>query len=144
VNGDGFPDLVITSPFFISPEAPLVYFNDGTGHFRTIDPEIFRAGDLFFGKNTVPLDLNGDGVVDFVHRDRLPGPDGLFATADDLTRLIASIGSLAQAPPVLASAILPGSRAILAGTTATVFATVLASGPATALECSIASTNLPA
>lgn len=37
VNGDGFPDLVMTSPFFISSEAPLVYLNEpGSERYRLL------------------------------------------------------------------------------------------------------------
>ena len=54
----------------------------------------------------------------------------------------------APAPPLpvalAGAAILPGSRAVQVGHTATAFATMLATGPGTASGCTIAPTNAPA
>jgi len=94
VDGDGTTDLAMNAAAPIGWESPLVHLNDGTGLFRVMDPDIFTNRELFFGENSVPLDLNGDGVVDFVHSDALPGTDGRYNTDDDVTRIIALIGTL--------------------------------------------------
>ena len=94
VDGDGTTDLAMNAAAPIGWESPLVHLNDGTGLFRVMDPDIFTNRELFFGENSVPLDLNGDGVVDFVHSDALPGTDGRYNTDDDVTRFIALIGTL--------------------------------------------------
>jgi len=52
--------------------------------------------------------------------------------------------SPAVAVTLAGAAILPGSRAVQVGHTATAFATLLASGPGTATGCTIAPINAPA
>ena len=94
VDNDGSPDLVLNSRWTnIRRESPLVYLNNGRGQFTAMDANIFTNGDLYFGENSVPLDLNGDGVIDFAHNDLLPGPDGVYQTADDAVRMIALVGA---------------------------------------------------
>jgi hypothetical protein len=68
LNGDGFPDLAITS--FIPPggggSAVLVRLNDGTGHFPTQNGSYPTDA---FGSNPIGcqiMDVNGDGVPDIV------------------------------------------------------------------------------
>jgi hypothetical protein len=81
-----------------------------------MDPNIFTAGDSSFGENSVPLDLNGDAVLDFLHPDAVPGADGTYGTADDATQLIALMGSGAAcvaAVPTLAPAQVAGSTVTL-------------------------------
>lgn len=68
---------------YVSFEAPLVHINDGTGHFTVMDPEIFTNGDLFDAENALPVDVNVDGLLDFVILDELPGPDGVYGTDDE-------------------------------------------------------------
>ena len=62
--------------------------NDGTGHFTVLDPNVFTNGEPFFAENAIPLDLNGDGLIDFVTTDFLPGSDNIFGTDDDETQII--------------------------------------------------------
>ena len=91
VNKDGAPDLVLKAPFFpIGSDTPLVHLNNGAGQFFVMDPNVLTNGDRFFGENSVPLDLNGDGIVDFVHTDPIAGPDG----RPDVTQLIAMVGRI--------------------------------------------------
>lgn len=111
VDRDGAPDLVTRSFWPIGAEAPLVHLNNGRGQFYAMDPNIFTSGELFFGENSSPLDLNGDGIADFVHTDLLAGPDGTYGTGDEATRFIALIGqntggtALPAAPTGLTSSV---------------------------------------
>jgi hypothetical protein len=71
-----------------------------------------------------------------------PGPDSAFGFG--LVDALAAVQSVT--PPqgtALAAAILPGSRAVPAGSPATAFALILAIGTETATGCSIAPTNAP-
>ncbi len=60
-----------------------------------------------------------------------------------VTMSLLSSPSTAWGQPSLGAAVLPGSRAVLVGNTATAFATILATGTGTATGCSIAPTNAP-
>ena len=96
VDGNGAPDLVLNAHVPIGREAPLVHLNEGNGQFIVPDANVFTNGDLFFGENSVPIDVNGDGVVDFVHTDAVPGPDRIYGTADDATQLITLVAERAR------------------------------------------------
>jgi hypothetical protein len=118
VDNDGTLDLVFNSrpPASIRPEAPLVHLNNGRGQFAAMDANIFTGGEGSFGENSVPLDLNGDGVLDFLHPDAVPGADGTYGTADDTTQLIALVGAGAPcvaAVPTLGPAQISGSTVTL-------------------------------
>ena len=82
VDGDGCDDLIM-SRMRIRPrvEAPLAYWNNGTGRFQALSHEPFA--DISF--YAVPADLNGDGMIDFVVAERDDGPDGRARTDDDFS-----------------------------------------------------------
>jgi hypothetical protein len=94
VNHDGTVDFVLNSQFPIGTEAPLAHLNDGRGVFTVMDPDTFTNRELYFGENSVPIDLNGDGLIDFVHLDAVPGPDRTYGTRDDATQIISLTGHL--------------------------------------------------
>jgi hypothetical protein len=101
VNGDGFLDLVMgLSLAPIGPEAPLIHLGDGAGVFSTMDPNLFTSGQTWFGEYAHPIDLNLDGLLDVVHSDLLPGPDGVYNTGDERSRIIST---LAVGPPPVCS-----------------------------------------
>jgi subtilisin family serine protease len=74
----------------------------------------------------------------------LPGPDNDFGLG--LANALAAVQSVLNTPgPSLAAAMLPTSRAVQVGATATAFVTILAVGAGTATGCGIRpATNLPA
>ena len=84
VDGDGCSDLIM-SGMRIRPraEAPVVYWNNGTGRFQARSHEPF-ANISFYA---VPADLNGDAMIDFVVAERDDGPDGRARTDDDFSIL---------------------------------------------------------
>jgi hypothetical protein len=101
VNGDGFADLVMgLSVAAVGPEAPLIHLGDGAGVFSTMDPNLFTGGQTYFGEYALPIDLDGDGLLDFAHSDLLPGPDGVYNTGDERSRIIST---LAVGPPPVCS-----------------------------------------
>jgi hypothetical protein len=100
VNNDGAVDIALNSMFYLGTDTPFVHLNNGSGRFTVADPGIFTGGDLYFGENSVPLDLNGDAIVDVAHTDNVPGADGTFGNADDATRFIALVGAgIPKGPP---------------------------------------------
>ncbi len=81
VNGDGYPDLVV-SPGFLRPATPnLVLLNDGHGFFTATALDFFplyRYADGSYGQNPymIPVDLNGKGRIGFVQPYYSPGAGG--------------------------------------------------------------------
>jgi hypothetical protein len=108
VDNDGSADLVLNSQWAkLRNESPLVYLNNGRGQFVAMDANVLTDGDLYFGENSVPLDLDGNGVIDFVHTD---------IVADEVTQLIALVGAgapCAIGAPTLARAQVSGSTVTL-------------------------------
>ena len=99
VDLDGCADLVMawgTGP--VRTESPLVYRNNGSGQFEAISPELFARGERFFGYNAVPVDVNGDGEIDFVVPQHDNGPDGKWMTEDDFTTLVTVVNTTAEQP----------------------------------------------
>ena len=88
VDRDGCADLVVSKSWgAIRTESPLVYRNNGSGQFEAMDPTLFAGDDRYFGSQIVSVDVNGDGVIDFVVPLRDNGPDGDWGTEDDFTTL---------------------------------------------------------
>ena len=71
------------------------------------------------------------------------GVEDVLTSGFERPTAIALDTAAAPAPLALAAALLPSSRAVQVGQTATVFATLLASGSGTATSCTIAPTNAP-
>ncbi len=82
VDGDGCSDLMMAR-MRIRPraEAPVAYWNNGTGRFQALSHEPF-ANISFYA---VPADLNRDAMIDFVVAERDDGPDGRARTDDDFS-----------------------------------------------------------
>jgi hypothetical protein len=83
MDDDGDDDLITAVSGHISQTSPLLYLNDGTGHFTVPDQNVFTDGDEYYGENSIPLDLNNDGKLDFIGTDVSPGEDGQYGTEDD-------------------------------------------------------------
>ena len=67
INGDGFPDVVVSDISPILKEKPTPYFlavNDGKGHFTPLDPA--SLGPPFKGSHLWPADVTGTGRTDLV------------------------------------------------------------------------------
>lgn len=90
IDGDGTLDLFMAGAGPVGRHAPLLYLNDGQGRFIPYPARQF-TGEQWFGENAILIDLDGDGVLDIVHSDDTPGPDGQYGTADDATQLVATI-----------------------------------------------------
>jgi hypothetical protein len=95
-----------------------IYRNDGTGHFARATtglPNLFS--------NPSPIDLDGSGRQGFVSL----GGDGYYAVP------VANGGKCADN----VAAVLPTSRTVQTGKTATAFATIINPAGAAALDCSL-------
>ena len=89
VDRDGCLDLVmVRTGVRVSRQAPLVYLNNGRGQFRPLSAKPFLRVDRswYIGNGTVPADVDGDGVTDFVSLEYVNRPDnnlpeyGVFIT----------------------------------------------------------------
>ncbi|WP_298804106.1 VCBS repeat-containing protein [uncultured Rhizobium sp.] len=78
VNADGNLDIV-ASEFYERPDtyASVVMLSNGAGQFFAADHSFWQA-DASWGAFPAFGDFNGDGVLDMVHLDRHPGPNGQF------------------------------------------------------------------
>ena len=98
VDADGDLDLFMGRSADVDEYAPLIYLNNGRGHFRAVDPLAITGGQSSFAENAIPIDLDGDGLIDFVHADSLPGADGEYGTADDVHQVISTLVKLEADP----------------------------------------------
>ena len=74
MNRDGYKDLVMgVTNMPLSEYSPFIYLNNGSNFFEPINTDLIRDGNDFFGRRAYPLDLNGDGLMDFITVDLLPG-----------------------------------------------------------------------
>ncbi len=67
INGDGFPDVIVSDISPIRKDKPTPYFlalNDGHGHFTPLDPA--TMGPPFKGSHLWPADVTGKGRTDLV------------------------------------------------------------------------------
>jgi hypothetical protein len=127
-NGDCSIDIF---PEFLGPHGNEVriYTNDGTGHFTR---QTTGLPSVFFAPH--PIDVNHNGKIGFISN----GGDGFY-----LTPVIS--GNSGNQCTAVVSALLPGSRSVQVGISATAFATIVNTGTFTANSCSIAPlTNVPA
>ena len=91
VDRDGCADLVMSQKQgAILLESPLVYRNDGSGRFRAMSPVPFVGSDRDFGDGTVPADVNGDGIIDFVVL--------LHGTTDDFSTVVTLLNTSPAGP----------------------------------------------
>lgn len=92
LNADGLLDLVMANvPESVTDANPYVHLGQNSGNFVVQDPALINNGSSFFGENAYPIDLNGDGIMDFVHADLEPGADGVFGTGDETSHIISTI-----------------------------------------------------
>jgi len=90
VNNDSIEDLVMAGTGPIGSHAPYVYIGQGDGFFEMQDPLLITNGS-WFGEDAYPIDLNNDGVMDFIHADGQPGPDNNYTTGDDNFSIVYSV-----------------------------------------------------
>ena len=125
VDCDGCADIVVSkNGWHILTASPMVYRNSGSGQFEAMDPKLFVGDDHYFGSQIGPVDVSGDGVIDFVAPQRQAGPDEEFETEDDFTRLVTLLnttpaGPVRCSPRVTAVGTLP-ARTLYVGTAAVV------------------------
>ena len=99
VDRDGCPDLVVSRGVApVRRESPLVYRNNGSGQFRALPARRFAASDDYFGVHAVPVDANGDGLIDVVGPVYNPGPDHRHGTRDDFTNLVTLLNTTGHRP----------------------------------------------
>ena len=104
VDLDGHLDLVVTAPWdSVRRESPLVYRNNGSGQFSPLPPDHFVSGDENFGYQSMPIDANGDGSIDFVASEAGPGADGIWETDDDSAQLVTLLNTTAGPVPCVES-----------------------------------------
>ncbi|NKB43079.1 MAG: hypothetical protein GKS03_02255 [Alphaproteobacteria bacterium] len=95
LNTDGLLDLVMANvPESVTDTNPYVHLGQNAGSFLVQDPELISDGSSFFGENAYPIDLNGDGILDFVHSDLQPGDDGVYGTGDETSHINSTIVTL--------------------------------------------------
>ena len=46
----------------------------------------------WFGEASYPIDLNGDGLLDIISADLMPGPDGIYGTEDEYDEIFPIMG----------------------------------------------------
>ena len=111
-------------PGNLVPTSVRVFVKHGTADDAPVDLLVFGSYE------TEGLGINNVGQIVGVRADIGARPSNYIATPQ-------------LGPTAVAAAVLPSSRAVQVDQTATVFATLLASGPGTATGCTIAPTNAP-
>jgi hypothetical protein len=90
INHDGRMDFVLSyrgeRP---SDSAPVLFMSKGD-HFVVGDRFYLTGGDSYFGEGMRPVDVDGDGKLDFVHLDAAYGPNGRYdgVLSDDYSTIV--------------------------------------------------------
>ncbi len=88
LNNDGRPDLAIAgSNAPVGAAAPYAYLQTAARTFAAQDPVLITANQTFRGQYAYPIDLDGDGVLDLVAMNLLPGKDGTYGTGDEVSEI---------------------------------------------------------
>lgn len=87
VDGDGLRDVFMGEAGPVGSHAPMLYLGLAEGGFEAQPPSMFTSGD-WFGEQARLIDLDGDGGLDVVHIDLLPGADGVYGTGDEVSQII--------------------------------------------------------
>lgn len=80
INNDGFPDLVVDDWQLALNDA--VYLNDGRGQFHKLGFDLessSRPNDGLTFENVDPIDVNNDGIIDFISRDQFSKQYGVLS-----------------------------------------------------------------
>jgi len=92
-NADKLPDVALKYNGNVSAtdlNTPWLYLQNSYGAFEKVDPFFYTGGDKWFGENAIIEDIDGDGVVEIVSTDLLPGKDGVHNTGDEISSIIVS------------------------------------------------------
>lgn len=93
LNRDGVLDLVVEYAGSRPGAAtPVLLMGTVDGRFVAADQALLTGGDAWFGEGMLAADLDGNGYLDFVHLDALPGADGVYDTGDENSALITQFG----------------------------------------------------
>lgn len=93
LNRDGILDLVIEYGWSRPGAAtPVVLMGSADGRFAAADQALLTGGDAWFGEGMLAADLDGNGYLDFIHLDSLPGADGVYDTGDENSALVTQYG----------------------------------------------------
>lgn len=92
MNNDGLKDLIMAGSAYIDENSPYLYIRKADRTFEVQDPTLLQP-QRYWGEKAYPIDLNGDGLLDMVHSDYTPGPDGVYNTGDENSELITTITS---------------------------------------------------
>jgi len=78
-NGDGFPDFAVEYSYFLQQSQPLIFLNDGTGHFTTLKVGDFvtAGNEWMLGSAHLVPTRNG---YSFITLQLYPGSGGLLLT----------------------------------------------------------------
>ena len=89
INRDGLEDLVMYLDFPVHAASPLIYLRTAAGGYVAEDPTLFTT-EVYAGRNTRPIDLDGDGFDELVSVLWQVGPDGIFGNGDDYGELVST------------------------------------------------------
>ena len=92
-NSDTLPDIALKYNWNVSAtdlKTPWLFLQNGYAAFEKVDPFFYTDGDKWFGENAVIEDLDGDGLVEIISTDLLPGKDGIHNTGDEVSSIIVS------------------------------------------------------
>lgn len=98
INHDGRMDFVLTyrnaRP---SDTTPVIFMSKGD-RFVEGDHFYLTGGDNYFGEGIRPIDVDGDGKLDFVHLDGQPGPNGRYEglQTDDFSMIVYQRGLISN------------------------------------------------
>ncbi|BDX08010.1 FG-GAP repeat domain-containing protein [Planctobacterium marinum] len=95
MNNDGLEDLIMAGSAYIDENSPYLYIRKADRTFEIQDPTLLQP-QRYWGEKAYPIDLNGDGLLDMVHSDYTPGPDGVYGTGDEHSKLITTTVQSAQ------------------------------------------------
>ena len=93
INADGLVDIALKYNWNISAtdlNTPWLFLQNEYSAFEKVDPFFYTGGDKWFGENAIIEDIDGDGVVEIISTDLLPGKDGVHNTGDEVSSIIVS------------------------------------------------------
>jgi hypothetical protein len=99
INADGSIDIALKYNWDVKAtdlNTPWLYLQNSYGAFEKVDPFFYTGGEKWFGENAIIEDIDGDGVVEIVSTDLLPGKDGVYNTEDEFSSIVVSYFSTSK------------------------------------------------